>query len=145
MHRCRLTASLKLALLHAEAGSLDAARIVLLAAQRTAERARSESNRLLEGSEDERFRVVSASRNHPDADIAARIACMTDEEQILANMHADIVSLLADVELRIGVREQAAQAVRTSEKKALALQKRRDQVRTAPCCPVYRAVGCSAT
>lgn len=57
---------------------------------------------------------------------------MTDEEQILANMHTDIVLLLADVELRIGVREQAARATKAFEKKASALQKRRDQVRTGP-------------
>lgn len=125
---CRLTVALKLALLHAEANSLDAARMVLLAAQRTAGCARSESNRLLEGTQDERFRVITASRSHPDADVSVHVACMSDEEQILATMHADIVMLLADVELRIGVREQSARAARNSEKKASALQRRRDQV-----------------
>lgn len=130
--------SLKLAFLHAEAGSLDAARMVLLTAQCTAERARSESNRLLEGSEDERFRIITASRNHPDIDVASHTACMTEEEQIVASMHADIVLLLADVELRLGVREQAARATRTCGKKASALQKRRDHVRTKPCIYSHR-------
>jgi hypothetical protein len=136
---CRLTTSLKLAVLHAEADSLDAAHAVLLTARRTAERVRSESNRLLEGSQDERFRTITTSRNHPDADVALHSAHMTDEEQILACMHADIVMLLADVALRIGVQKQAAHATRASEKKAIALQKRRDQVciSSSSCCSQF--------
>jgi hypothetical protein len=102
--------------------------VVLLTAQHTAERVRSECNRRLQGSQDERFRIITASRNHPDAAIALHSTGMTDEEQILASIHADIVMLLADVQLRKGVQEQAACALRASEKKASALQKRSGQV-----------------
>lgn len=134
---CRLTVSQKLALLHTEAGSLDAARTVLLAAQRTAQHARSAFNQSLEGAEDERFRLICASRSHPDAAVSGHTAFMTEEEQILANLHADIIMLLADVQLRIGVRDQAARAIRASEKKVASLQQRREQVwskTTAPSC-----------
>lgn len=127
----RLQVALKLALLLAESDDAPAARTVLQSAVKTADRSRSQRNLQRSGSPSERFCQITASRSQPLDSMAALVEDMSDAEQVLAHLHADILQLLFHVELTIGVQEQQATCDKAVAKGVAKLQLRREQVRSS--------------
>ncbi|KAG1679322.1 hypothetical protein FOA52_009354, partial [Chlamydomonas sp. UWO 241] len=87
------------------------ARDVLRAVRTVATRARGELMAVQAGAEDEGVRWVTASRSQPTDEAADLVAGMSDTEQELACLHADAVSALFRVELKVGCCEQQARAL----------------------------------
>lgn len=59
------------------------------------------------------------------------IAELTEEDELLAHMHADALQLLFRVDLHLGVEEQQAAAAKTAARAAASLACRREQVSCA--------------
>jgi hypothetical protein len=127
----RLQVALKLALLLAESNDAPAARAVLQSAVETADRSRSQRSLQRSGTPSERFCQITASRSQPLDTMAALVKDKSDAEQVLGHLHAEILQLLFQVELSLGIQEQQAASNRAAARSLAKLQLRREQVRSS--------------
>lgn len=134
---CRLQAALKLAHLHHQAGdSCNALRVARSAAAYAAS-ARSHRNTdrasATPDSTNRMFLHMSASRSQPTPQATKAMAELTEADEAAAHLHSDVIQLLFELELAVGLAEQRAAAEQAVAKAEAKLQQRREQV-CRPCC-----------
>ena len=125
---CRLQVALKLAHLRHDAGETATALAIARAASSYAVRARAHRNAAYASGPTTASLHASASRSQPTPEATKAMSGLTEADEAVTHLHADIVQLQYELELAVGVSEQAMAGERLAAKIQAKLTHRREKV-----------------